>query len=119
MLTKMKRLVTSQRGVQELEEFQFGGEGRKVPLFHGWTTKQFGERCPSTPLLRSALGSNAPLMCFRGLIPRPPGRLRPGARAEAGDSAGTRPHGGLRPLRGLPVLLAPPAVRPPPGQTDA
>lgn len=38
---KMERLVASQRGVLDLEEFQFGPEGRKVPLFHSWTTKQF------------------------------------------------------------------------------
>ncbi|XP_028250505.1 cyclin-dependent kinase 2-interacting protein [Parambassis ranga] len=53
VLTKMKRLVTSQRGVRELEEFQFGGEGRKVPLFHSWTTKQFED---SSCVLLEAFG---------------------------------------------------------------
>ncbi|CAJ1074898.1 cyclin-dependent kinase 2-interacting protein isoform X2 [Xyrichtys novacula] len=41
VVTKMERLMTSQRGIQELEEFQFGPEGRKFPLFHTWNTKQF------------------------------------------------------------------------------
>lgn len=40
--------MTSQRGVQDLEEFQFGPEGRKIPLFHTWNTKQFGEFTWST-----------------------------------------------------------------------
>ncbi|KAF7651679.1 hypothetical protein LDENG_00107210 [Lucifuga dentata] len=43
MVTKMERLMTSQAGVCELEEFQFGAEGRKFPLFHGWSTRQFEE----------------------------------------------------------------------------
>ncbi|XP_067471403.1 cyclin-dependent kinase 2-interacting protein isoform X1 [Thunnus thynnus] len=41
VVMKMERLMASQRGVLDLEEFQFGPEGRKVPLFHSWTTKQF------------------------------------------------------------------------------
>ncbi|KAK2826855.1 hypothetical protein Q5P01_021069 [Channa striata] len=41
VVTKMKRLKTSQQGIQNLEEFQFGPEGRKLPLFHTWNTKQF------------------------------------------------------------------------------
>ncbi|XP_076604368.1 cyclin-dependent kinase 2-interacting protein isoform X2 [Chaetodon auriga] len=41
VVTKMERLMTSQRGVQDLEEFQFGPEGRKFPLFHSWNTKHF------------------------------------------------------------------------------
>ncbi|XP_070835248.1 cyclin-dependent kinase 2-interacting protein [Chaetodon trifascialis] len=41
VVTKMERLMTSQRGVQDLEEFQFGPEGRKFPLFHSWSTKHF------------------------------------------------------------------------------
>ncbi|KAK2892338.1 cyclin-dependent kinase 2-interacting protein [Channa argus] len=41
VVTKMERLVTSQQGIQDLEEFQFGPEGRKLPLFHTWNTKQF------------------------------------------------------------------------------
>lgn len=43
VVTKMERLMTSQRGLRELEEFQFGQEGRKVPLFHSWNGKQFEE----------------------------------------------------------------------------
>ncbi|AWP15949.1 putative cyclin-dependent kinase 2-interacting protein isoform 4 [Scophthalmus maximus] len=42
VVTKMECLMTSQRGIQDLEEFQFGPEGRKVPQFHTWNTKQFG-----------------------------------------------------------------------------
>lgn len=41
VVTKMERLMTSQQGIQELEEFQFGSEGRKIPLFHTWHTKHF------------------------------------------------------------------------------
>ncbi|KAK5873230.1 hypothetical protein PBY51_018293 [Eleginops maclovinus] len=41
VVTKMERLMTSQRGIQDLEEFQFGPEGRKLPLFHSWSFKQF------------------------------------------------------------------------------
>ncbi|XP_030299459.1 cyclin-dependent kinase 2-interacting protein [Sparus aurata] len=43
VVTKMERLMTSQRAVQDLEEFQFGPEGRKFPLFHSWNTKLFEE----------------------------------------------------------------------------
>ncbi|XP_036928093.1 cyclin-dependent kinase 2-interacting protein isoform X1 [Acanthopagrus latus] len=43
VVMKMERLVTSQRAVQDLEEFQFGPEGRKFPLFHSWDTKHFEE----------------------------------------------------------------------------
>lgn len=43
VVTKMARLMTSQQGVQDLEEFQFGPEGRKSPLFHNWNTNLFGE----------------------------------------------------------------------------
>ncbi|XP_017293160.1 cyclin-dependent kinase 2-interacting protein [Kryptolebias marmoratus] len=45
VVTKMEHLMELQRGVQELEEFQFGPEGRTVPLFHSWTTKDFEENC--------------------------------------------------------------------------
>ncbi|XP_068194288.1 cyclin-dependent kinase 2-interacting protein [Antennarius striatus] len=47
MVTKMERLVTSQRGIQDLEEFQFGPEGRPFPLFHSWNTEQFGSASSS------------------------------------------------------------------------
>uniref|UniRef100_I3K8L4 Cyclin dependent kinase 2 interacting protein n=1 Tax=Oreochromis niloticus TaxID=8128 RepID=I3K8L4_ORENI len=43
VVTKMDRLMTSQRGVEDLEAFQFGAEGRKTPLFHSWSTREFGE----------------------------------------------------------------------------
>ncbi|XP_039905668.1 cyclin-dependent kinase 2-interacting protein isoform X1 [Simochromis diagramma] len=43
VVTKMARLMTSQRGVEDLEAFQFGAEGRKTPLFHSWSTSEFGE----------------------------------------------------------------------------
>ncbi|XP_076013142.1 cyclin-dependent kinase 2-interacting protein [Genypterus blacodes] len=43
VVRKMERLMTSQRGVHELEEFQFHTERRKFPLFHSWTTRQFEE----------------------------------------------------------------------------
>ncbi|XP_040916364.1 cyclin-dependent kinase 2-interacting protein [Toxotes jaculatrix] len=41
VVTKMEHLMTSQRGIQDLEEFHFGPGGRKFPLFHTWNTKQF------------------------------------------------------------------------------
>ncbi|AWP15946.1 putative cyclin-dependent kinase 2-interacting protein [Scophthalmus maximus] len=47
VVTKMECLMTSQRGIQDLEEFQFGPEGRKVPQFHTWNTKQFERTCGS------------------------------------------------------------------------
>lgn len=34
--------MTSQQGLQDLEVFQFGPEGRTFPLFHSWNTKHFG-----------------------------------------------------------------------------
>ncbi|XP_054469971.1 cyclin-dependent kinase 2-interacting protein [Anoplopoma fimbria] len=43
VVKKMERLSASQRGVQNLEEFQFGLEGRKYPLFHSWNAKHFSE----------------------------------------------------------------------------
>jgi len=42
VVSKMERLMASQQGIQQLEEFQFGVEGRKFPLCHSWTTKEFG-----------------------------------------------------------------------------
>ncbi|XP_053290084.1 cyclin-dependent kinase 2-interacting protein isoform X1 [Pleuronectes platessa] len=41
IVTKMEHLMTSQRGIRDLEEFQFGPEGRTSPLFHTWSTEQF------------------------------------------------------------------------------
>lgn len=43
LVMKMERLMMSQRGIRELDQFQFGTEGRKSPLFHSWTTRQFEE----------------------------------------------------------------------------
>uniref|UniRef100_A0A672IBC0 Cyclin-dependent kinase 2 interacting protein n=1 Tax=Salarias fasciatus TaxID=181472 RepID=A0A672IBC0_SALFA len=40
VVTKMERLMTSQRGIRDLEEFQFGPEGRTSPLFHSWTAAE-------------------------------------------------------------------------------
>uniref|UniRef100_A0A3Q3X7A5 Cyclin-dependent kinase 2 interacting protein n=1 Tax=Mola mola TaxID=94237 RepID=A0A3Q3X7A5_MOLML len=45
VVTKMERLITSQTGVEDLEEFQYGPDGRKFPLFHSWNTKRFGDLC--------------------------------------------------------------------------
>lgn len=41
VVTKMERLAASQRGVTELEHFQFGVDGRKTPMFHSWNAKDF------------------------------------------------------------------------------
>ncbi|KAM6912842.1 cyclin-dependent kinase 2-interacting protein [Xenentodon cancila] len=43
VVMKMERLMTSQRAVQELDEFRFGREGMNFPLCHSWTTRQFEE----------------------------------------------------------------------------
>lgn len=51
IVTKMEHLAATQRGVQDLEEFQFGPEGRTLPLCHSWRTKEFEE---SSRLLLSA-----------------------------------------------------------------
>ncbi|XP_057715751.1 cyclin-dependent kinase 2-interacting protein [Corythoichthys intestinalis] len=45
IVAKMERLMASQRGLVDLEEFQFGPQGRKVPLFHSWSTKDFVSSC--------------------------------------------------------------------------
>lgn len=44
----MQRLMTTQRGVEELEEFQYGPEGRALPLFHSWNLKHFGKLISTT-----------------------------------------------------------------------
>lgn len=41
MVTKMAQMMSSQRGIRDLEEFQFGAGGRDSPLFHTWSTEQF------------------------------------------------------------------------------
>ncbi|KAM9777967.1 cyclin-dependent kinase 2-interacting protein [Neosynchiropus ocellatus] len=43
IVSKMQRLVTTLKGIVDLEAFQFGPEGRKVPLFHSWSTQTFEE----------------------------------------------------------------------------
>ncbi|KAM8833523.1 cyclin-dependent kinase 2-interacting protein [Synchiropus picturatus] len=43
IVAKMQRLVTTLRGIVDLEAFQFGPDGRKVPLFHSWSTQTFEE----------------------------------------------------------------------------
>ncbi|XP_061651424.1 cyclin-dependent kinase 2-interacting protein [Phyllopteryx taeniolatus] len=45
IVAKMERLMASQRGLVDLEEFQFGPQGRKVPLFHSWNAKDFASSC--------------------------------------------------------------------------
>ncbi len=39
----MEKMVHAERGICELEVFQFGEKGRAAPLFHTWSTQQFGE----------------------------------------------------------------------------
>lgn len=41
VVMKMERLAVTQCGVSELEQFQFGVEGRKTPMFHSWNAKHF------------------------------------------------------------------------------
>ncbi|XP_028994781.1 cyclin-dependent kinase 2-interacting protein [Betta splendens] len=41
VVMKMERLMRLQQGIQDLDEFQFGPEGRMCPLFHTWKTGQF------------------------------------------------------------------------------
>ncbi|XP_054913206.1 cyclin-dependent kinase 2-interacting protein [Poeciliopsis prolifica] len=43
IVAKMEHLMSVQRGIQDLEEFQFGPEGRTLPLFHSWKTQEFEE----------------------------------------------------------------------------
>ncbi|KAF7201108.1 cyclin-dependent kinase 2-interacting protein isoform X2 [Nothobranchius furzeri] len=43
VVKKMEHLVEIQRGVLQLEEFQFGPEGRRVPLCLSWKTREFEE----------------------------------------------------------------------------
>ncbi|XP_038156790.1 cyclin-dependent kinase 2-interacting protein [Cyprinodon tularosa] len=41
VVEKMERLTAVQKGLQDLEEFQFGPEGRASPLCHSWRTREF------------------------------------------------------------------------------
>lgn len=43
ILSKMEKMVQAERGICELEAFQFGEKGRPEPLFHTWSTKHFAE----------------------------------------------------------------------------
>ncbi|KAK5607658.1 hypothetical protein CRENBAI_024019 [Crenichthys baileyi] len=43
IVAKMEHLMAIQQGVQHLEEFQFGPEGRTLPLCQSWRTKEFEE----------------------------------------------------------------------------
>ncbi|XP_016101498.1 cyclin-dependent kinase 2-interacting protein isoform X2 [Sinocyclocheilus grahami] len=43
MLSKMEKMVHAERGICELEAFQYGETGRAAPLFHTWSTQQFAE----------------------------------------------------------------------------
>lgn len=43
ILLKMEKMVRAERGICELEVFQYGEKGRAAPLFHTWSTQQFGE----------------------------------------------------------------------------
>ncbi|XP_047201772.1 cyclin-dependent kinase 2-interacting protein isoform X3 [Girardinichthys multiradiatus] len=57
IVAKMEHLMAIQQGVQHLEEFQFGSEGRTLPLCQSWRTKEFdwaGEirPVPSTELIQ-------------------------------------------------------------------
>jgi len=44
ILSKMEKMVSDERGICELEAFQYGEKGRAEPLFHTWPTHQFGMR---------------------------------------------------------------------------
>ncbi|CAM4645031.1 unnamed protein product [Leuciscus chuanchicus] len=43
ILSKMEKMVSDERGICELEAFQYGEKGRPEPLFHTWPTHQFAE----------------------------------------------------------------------------
>ncbi|XP_077394631.1 cyclin-dependent kinase 2-interacting protein [Festucalex cinctus] len=45
IVAKMERLMATQRGLVDLDEFRFGPQGRKVPLFHSWSAKDFVSTC--------------------------------------------------------------------------
>lgn len=59
-MAKMERLMASQRGLVDLEEFQFGPQGRKVPLFHSWNAKDFGEASLPPPYRQLRWMNNPP-----------------------------------------------------------
>ncbi|KAM9465990.1 cyclin-dependent kinase 2-interacting protein [Clarias gariepinus] len=43
ILSKMEKMVSAEKGICELETFQYGETGRPTPLFQTWTTQQFAE----------------------------------------------------------------------------
>ncbi|KAK3505805.1 hypothetical protein QTP70_019713, partial [Hemibagrus guttatus] len=43
ILSKMEKIVSSEKGICELETFQYGENGNPTPLFHTWSTKHFGK----------------------------------------------------------------------------
>ncbi|XP_017568931.1 cyclin-dependent kinase 2-interacting protein [Pygocentrus nattereri] len=43
VLSKMEKMVSAEKGICELEMFQYGAKGRPAPLFQTWSTQQFAE----------------------------------------------------------------------------
>ncbi|XP_076833638.1 cyclin-dependent kinase 2-interacting protein isoform X2 [Brachyhypopomus gauderio] len=43
ILSKMEKIVSAEKGICELEKFQYGAKGRPAPLFLTWSTQQFAE----------------------------------------------------------------------------
>ncbi|XP_060789007.1 cyclin-dependent kinase 2-interacting protein isoform X1 [Neoarius graeffei] len=43
ILSKMEKMVSAEKGICELETFQYGEKGRPTPLFQTWSTSQFAE----------------------------------------------------------------------------
>ncbi|KAL6477995.1 hypothetical protein MHYP_G00138300 [Metynnis hypsauchen] len=43
ILSKMEKMVSADKGICELEMFQYGAKGRPAPLFQTWSTQQFAE----------------------------------------------------------------------------
>ncbi|XP_072545815.1 cyclin-dependent kinase 2-interacting protein [Salminus brasiliensis] len=43
ILSKMEKMVSAEKGIYNLELFQFGTQGRPAPLFQSWSTQQFAE----------------------------------------------------------------------------
>lgn len=55
LVSKMAKLSSTVKGICVLESFQHGEAGRDRPLFHTWSTKQFGEYSSHSPLLNSVV----------------------------------------------------------------
>ncbi|XP_062863823.1 cyclin-dependent kinase 2-interacting protein isoform X2 [Trichomycterus rosablanca] len=43
ILSKMEKMVSAEKGICELETFQYGEKGRPAPMFQTWSTQQFAE----------------------------------------------------------------------------